>query len=413
MALAAVWPLVASACVPTGDTDDATTSTPVTGDETAALEIVDDASEIPCDGGEQPVALVRGAEPGEPIVLSSPRPIRLSSEQQAATADDGGEYRLTWRCQPSEAGRPWELRIRGGESGRAATVSFTGGAGADVDTLTVDLDDEPFVCDGRSKTVGELLDAAPGEAVTFSADGADDLADGTADDDGRLLLTWDCSPTEATTWRVTARGHESGRVAEFTIVGVAPPPAELLTPTARIDEDPFLCDGGSRAFATLSGFLPGEAVEFSSPQATEMTTGRAGNDGSLPLQWTCGRDDADKVWELTATGVRSGRTITLTFTGAAPPPAPDPLVTVEEDPFPCDGETRFVATITGFTPREFIDFTSAQADGLRQGQANETGTVRVRWTCGEADIGRQWEITATGATSGRSVSFGITGGGGG
>ena len=412
--LALLLALAASSCVSGSDgtdsddtdTDDAAAETPA-----SSLTVVGGVSELACDGADRPVAEIRGAEPGEALVLSSPQPIQLSPEQLDAAADSNGTYAVTWRCDPSEAGQPWELRIAGEQSGRRATLSFTGTAsGTDgVEALEIELHDGSFVCDGRSKTVGELFNAAPDEAVTFSAEGADDLVDGTADSNGRLTLTWDCSPDEATTWQVTARGYESDRVGEFTIVGVAPPPEDLLTPTVRIEEDPFLCDGGSRVFATISGFLPQEVVEFESQQSDDLSAGRADDNGDLPLRWTCGRDDAGTVWELTATGTRSGRTTSVTLTGAAPPPAPDLTVTRAEEPFRCDGETRFAATINGFTPREFVDFASPQVENLRQGQADETGTLRVRWTCSDGDIDRVWDITATGATSERSITFRITG----
>jgi polyisoprenoid-binding protein YceI len=290
-------------------------------------------------------------------------------------------------------------------------VSFTGTASDPdiVDTLQLTLFEDSFVCDGRSKALGELTNAAAWEAVTFTAERADDLVDGTADADGRLTLRWQCSTDEAATWQVTARGLQSNRVGEFTIVGVAPPPEVLPTPTVQVDEDPFLCDGGSRVFATLSGFLPGEIVDFVSPQGSGLTEGQADGSGDLPIRWTCGAANAGTVWELTATGARSGRTVTFTVAGAAPPPAPDPTVTITENPFRCDDTTRFLATINGFTPREFVDFTSPQAENLRQGQADETGTLQVRWTCGDSDIDRTWDITATGATSQRSVSFQVTG----
>ena len=64
---------------------------------------------------------------------------------------------------------------------------------------------------------------------------------------------------------------------------------------------------------------------------------------------------------------------------------------------------------SGFVPREFIDFTSPQTEDLRQGQADDTGALQLRWTCDADDVDRVWEITATGATSQRSVSFQITG----
>lgn len=409
-AMMLVLSLVVSACVP-GRADPATDNADTTVEPAPPLEIVGGSSEVYCDNTERLVGEIRGAEPGEKVVLSSPIPIRLSAEQSNATADADGAYRLTWRCGPTEAGQPWELRVLGQDSGRRVTV-FLIGTAIDpdiVDTLHITLAEDAFVCDGSSKALGELSNAVAWEAVTFTAERADELVDGTADDEGRLTLTWQCSPDEAATWQVTARGLQSNRVGEFTIVGVAPPPEELLTLTVQIDEDPFLCDDGSRVFATLSGFLPGEIVGFVSPQASGLREGQANGSGDLPLRWTCGVADAGTVWELTATGVRSGRTVTFTLAGAAAQPAPDPIVTISENPFRCNDTTRFAATISGFTPREFVDFTSPQAKNLRQGQADETGALQVRWTCGDNDIDRSWDVTATGATSQRSVTFQITG----
>jgi hypothetical protein len=406
--------VMASACSSRSDgaaSDDATDADDTTATSVPPLKIVDATSEIYCDGTDRLVGEIRGAEPGEKILLSSPKPIQLSAEQLDATADADGAYRLTWRCGPTEAGQPWELRVRGQDSDRRVTVAFTGTATDPdiVDTLQVTLLEDTFVCNGTLREIGELSNAEAWEAVTFTAERADDLMDGAADDEGRLTLRWQCSPDEAATWQVTAHGLQSDRVGEFTIVGVAPPPEELQTPTIQVGENPFLCDGGSRVFATLSGFLPGEVVDFVSPQASGLAEGQADDSGNLPLRWTCGADDADTVWELTATGARSGRTVSFTVTGAPPPPTPDPIVTIAENPFQCDNTTRFIATISGFTPREFVDFTSPHTEHLSQGQADETGGLRVRWTCGEEDIDRTWDVTATGATSQLSVTFQVTG----
>jgi hypothetical protein len=406
--VALVLPLAVSACASSGEDPLGSGTTSEAG---STLEIVGASSEIYCDGTDQFVGEIRGADPGERFVLSSPTPIQLSAEQENATADADGTFSLTWRCLPTEVGQPWELRIRGEDSGRQATVSFTG-TGTDpdaIDTLQISLDEDTFICDGTTRILGQLSNAASGEPVTFAAERADDLVDGAADAEGRLTLRWQCSPDEAGTWQVTAHGLESDRVGEFTIVGVAPPPGELLTLTVEVVEDPFLCDGGSRAFGTVSGFLPDEAVHFTSPQAEDLNDGRADGTGALQVRWTCGAAEASTVWELTATGAQSGRTITFTLAGAPAPAAPDPTVSLTEDPFRCDGNTRFVATLSGFTPRELVDFTSPQAEDLRQGQADEAGALQVRWTCGAADAGTIWELTATGLTSQRSVSFQITG----
>ena len=404
---------MASACTGAGGpaadaTADAGDPAAAAGIDAASLEVVDGASEVYCDGTDRLVGEIRGATPGERIVVSSPQPIELTADQLDATADAEGTYRMMWRCGQAEAGQPWELRIAGEDSGRRATIAFVGTVD-DPDgsaTLDVALFDATFVCDGRSKDLGELSNAAPREQVTFAGPRADNLVDGTADGDGRLTLTWQCSPAEAGTWDITARGFESNRIGEFTVVGVRPD--EIPTPTVTVVEDPFLCDGVTRVFATLSGFLPNEVVAFSSPQSSDLVDGRADDAGDLPLQWTCGAADVESVWELTAVGTRSERTVTFVVTGAPPPPAPDPTVTFTEEPFVCDGATRVFATIDGFAPREFIDFTSPQAEHLRQGQADEDGALQVRWTCDATDVDRTWEITATGATTLRAVTFRLT-----
>ncbi len=389
--------------------DDATG--PALETERPGLEVVDGSSELFCDNTERLIAEIRGAEPGESIVVSSPRPIPLSAAQREATADGAGAYSLTWSCSPTEVGQPWELSIQGDDSGRQVIISFVGTA-TDPDgppSLDVTMGQATFVCDGRSKTLGELTNAVAFEPVTFETEGADNLLDGIADADGRLILTWQCSPFEAGTWQVAARGVESGRVGRFTIVGVAPPPEDVPTPTVTIDEDPFVCDGGSRVFATLADFLPGEYVNFWAPDTPGLRDGRADESGRVPIRWTCGPAEAGTRWEVTATGTASGREVSFTVTGGEPPPGPTPTVTTVEEPFRCDGATRPYATIGGFVPREFVDFASPQADAIRQGQADEAGELTVRWTCGADDIGRIWEITATGASSLRSVSFQITG----
>ncbi|MGI9612872.1 MAG: hypothetical protein ACR2QO_08195 [Acidimicrobiales bacterium] len=395
-----------SACV---DDPDPVTTTGTT-QPGQALDIIGGSSQVYCDNTDRVIGRISGAEPGEKILLTSPQPIQLSNDQENAVADDQGTYQLTWRCSPSEAGQPWELRVEGLNSGRRADVSFVGTAtDPDLDeALALDLDEAPFVCDGESRIFGRLSNASPREPVTFTAAGADGLVDGTAETDGSLPLTWRCSPSEAGTWEVMARGIESDRTVEFTVVGVAP--AELVTPGVRVIEDPFVCDGERRDVAALSGFVPDEVVTFSASQTTDLIDGRADGSGDLTIGWTCGNKDAGTVWELTATGLRSERTVTVVITGAAAARTRDPEVAMTEDPFRCDSTTRFFATITGFARREFVDFESPQVEDLRQGQADDTGALDLRWTCDAADVGRTWEITATGANSGRAITFQITGG---
>jgi hypothetical protein len=139
------------------------------------------------------------------------------------------------------------------------------------------------------------------------------------------------------------------------------------------------------------------------------------------------------VWELTATGATSGRAVTLRFVGieaaAAEAPAGDGadgsadgtegdpsissaamIVSITENPFACNGEVRAFATLAGADPGEQVDFTSPQSSGLRSGTADADGNLPVRWSCDPDQVGTEWELTATGATSGRSVTFSFTGG---
>ncbi len=402
--------IVATACT-SGRSDSAAEPAADATTQPAQLQLIEGTSEIYCDGTEQLVGEVRGAAPGERLELSSAQPIQMSEALLDATADADGAYRLMWSCSPTEAGQPWELKVNGEQSGRWATVSFVGTAiDPDPDTsLQVTLLDDVFVCDGDARKLGELSNAKAFEQVTFTAEGADDMSDGTADANGRLELMWRCQPEEVDTWEVTATGLESGRGTQFIVVGADPPPDNTPPPVIRVDEDPFICDGASRLFAGLSGFEPFEVIEFSSSQATSLKAGQADEAGELPIRWTCEAGDAGTTWELTATGSRSRRTVSFTVNGAAPPPAPDPTVAFAESPFRCDGTTRQLAAISGFAPREYVDFTSPQAENLRQGQADEAGALEIRWTCDGADIDRVWEVTATGATSERSVSFQVVG----
>ena len=377
----------------------------------AALQLIDASSQVFCDNTERLVGEIQGAIPGEKIDLSSPQPIQLSVEQMEAVADADGAYRLTWSCGPTEAGQPWELRVSGEESERWTIVSFVGSAiDPDPDTtLQISLLEDTVPCDGTSKTLGELSNADPFEEVTFVAQPVVDLSSVQANGEGQLSITWRCRFDEASTWEVTATGTDSGRTAQFTVVGSEVEPEEIPTPVVQVDEDPFVCDGGSRVFGSLSGFLADEVVNFSSPQASALKSGQANDAGDLPIRWSCEAADAETVWELTASGAQSGRTVSFTLTGAAAPAAPDPTVAFIENPFRCDSATRPYASISGFAPREFVDFTSPQSENLRQGQADEEGALQIRWTCEASDIDRVWDVTATGATSQRSVSFQVTG----
>jgi hypothetical protein len=94
--------------------------------------------------------------------------------------------------------------------------------------------------------------------------------------------------------------------------------------TATLTENPFLCDGGTREVGYISGAAPGERVTFSSPQLGTLSTGTAGPDGRVPLNWVCQPSDAGGSWQVFGRGA-NGATVSFTVTGApgaAPPSSP-------------------------------------------------------------------------------------------
>ncbi len=187
-----------------------------------------------------------------------------------------------------------------------------------------------------------------------------------------------------------------------------------------ISEQPFICDGEKRVFAQLSGGAPNEEIAFTSPQTANLASGTADANGGLPINWSCTPDQAGTTWELTASGVTSGKTVTFIFSGALAAegdPAADPgaapaALTVEliEDPFVCNSEGRVFGGLSGADPGEDVTFTSPQASAIKNGTADANGDLSIRWSCTPDQAGTVWELTATGVTSGRSVVFELTGG---
>lgn len=88
--------------------------------------------------------------------------------------------------------------------------------------LSVELSENPFLCNTTSHRMGILTGAHAGERIAFTSPDVAGLLPGTADGNGRLNLRWQCSPQEAgRTWRVTATGG-SGSSISFTVTGRAP-----------------------------------------------------------------------------------------------------------------------------------------------------------------------------------------------
>ena len=124
--------------------------------------------------------------------------------------------------------------------------------------------------------------------------------------------------------------------------------------------------------------------------------------------WQCGRGDHGATWDLTATeDTPQRRSVTFTFESST---LENP-VTIEmlEEQIACDGSTREFAVLRNFVPREAVAFESPQSDAIRQGMADDDGSLQLRWSCGPDQIGTVWEVTATGLTSAASLTFTITG----
>ncbi len=203
-----------------------------------------------------------------------------------------------------------------------------------------------------------------------------------------------------------------------TTTTAAPPPGlqvELLS-------NGFVCDGTVQNLGTLTGADPNEEIQFTSPQSSNIRPGVADELGNLSFRWVCDAGQVGTNWFITVTGAISGKNATFSFLGVATAEeaaavSPEqagainveelgPLnVTVSENPFNCDGEPRDFATLTGALPSAQIDFDSAQATGLRPGTADADGNLTIRWQCLPEQAGTVWEISATEASTERTVSF--------
>jgi hypothetical protein len=192
----------------------------------------------------------------------------------------------------------------------------------------------------------------------------------------------------------------------------------------------FVCDGTTQQLGRIEGAEPNEEISFTSPQSSSLSPGQADELGNLDIRWNCTPDQVGTTWELTATGVTSGKTATVSFTGATAEEAAagvgaggaegttatettvslGPLVVdIAENPFSCNGEVRQFATLSGATSGAEIAFTSPQSENIRPGTADESGNLPVRWSCTPDQVGTVWELTATEAETGRTVEFTITG----
>ncbi len=365
-----------------------------------------------CDGTDRKAGTIEQAEADEGIEFASPLPIEIP----AGEADAEGHYPLMWSCEPEEASLRWDLTATGAESGRTVAFTVVGAPmPAEERALDVELYVDELVCDGERTEVGVLDGLDVSEIVYFESDQGEASAQPKAAGDGTLVFGWRCRPADVgKTWEVMVTAAGTDRTATFRLTGL-PDPSASLDVTIESAEAEVRCDGEVMPLATLANFFPFETVTFTAdPPASDLRNGTADGNGGIELQWQCGREDVGKTWNLTAEGVETGKSISFTFNGVAGGPIPPATVRLIEDPFVCDGGRRPVAELGELAAGEFVDFTSPQTDGLRDGQASPSGgRLDVNWQCDPTELEgadtKVWEVTATGRESLRSVTFTITG----
>ncbi|MEM9565307.1 MAG: hypothetical protein AAGA93_21980 [Actinomycetota bacterium] len=272
--------------------------------------------DVVCDGLANEVVVVTGFGPGESVELDADRRGGLVDGR----ADRQGAASVWWECRPGDVGQVWDVAITGRESDRTITVALAGIA-ADLDQpLALERALDEVVCDRRTIVIATVTGLFPFEVVTFAAPGADGLRDGRADGVGHLDLRWQCGAADVgTSWRLTATATETDRSIALTFTGVAGEPSDPAR--VALIETPFVCDGTRRPVAEVSNLLPGEFVDFTSPQSDALREGRS-TGAELTVHWQCDDEDlagADrKVWEVTATGRESGQAATFEIVGVRP-----------------------------------------------------------------------------------------------
>lgn len=114
----------------------------------------------------------------------------------------------------------------------------------------------------------------------------------------------------------------------------------------------------------------------------------------------------------TTTTLDPALTSTTSTTSTTLPPTtlpPGLQVALLNNGFVCDGTVQNLGSLTGADPNEEIQFTSPQSSNIRPGQADELGNLSFRWVCDPGQVGTQWTITVTGATSGKNATFSFLG----
>ena len=105
------------------------------------------------------------------------------------------------------------------------------------------------------------------------------------------------------------------------IVALTPVASAQQPLQVELFENPFVCDAIVRPLGIVSGFSPGESVEFSAPELNGVFSRRvADSSGRIEMRWNCG---GPQTWAVTVRGLSSGTSTTFALAGSAAPPPPD------------------------------------------------------------------------------------------
>ncbi|MDH4144806.1 MAG: hypothetical protein OEY23_06500 [Acidimicrobiia bacterium] len=198
----------------------------------------------------------------------------------------------------------------------------------------------------------------------------------------------------------------------------APPATAHQALQVALFENPVLCNGEVRDFGVVSNAAPGETLVFSSAQTSSLSPGTADGSGQKTIRWVCEPSAGGAQWTVTVTGSTSGRTATFSFVGKAPAPAttqpppppaaPKLAVSLFENPVACTGQRRPFGTISGAGAGEIVGFQESTYGPLLSGTADASGNLTINWQCDAGEFG-PWTVTATGQSTGRSVTFSFSG----
>ncbi len=287
-----------------------------------------------------------------------------------------------------------------------------GGEGAEATEMSFSPEANGLICDGTRQVVGVLSGANPYEPIDFDAPGSPMVLVGEAKADGTLAIYWTCPPSQGNRqWPVTARGMDSQRSVAFTVDGRLPPPPNEGGIAVEVVENPFSCDGEERVLVELTNLTPNVEVNFEiTPESEPFVGSQADADGNLTLYWRCGDEQVRTAWQVEVVeSTPEPRRATFLFAGTDKPYQPPADIEMVENPFSCDSTAHELAVLSGFVPNEFVRFTSPQSENIRGGQADENGVLPIRWYCEADDVGKRWQVTATGQTSLATVRFTIIG----